>query len=161
MHKKKISSQCASYRFSRERSMTSVKHAWQFRIGEMKCLKCQYISPNLRYLHSPLYFPFRNFYWGVLKISQLISQSKKHEKPSMTTLPELSQIYLCPQFLGIGLKLFYSIWTILKYATVTRVSEFKWQTKEVCACVCVLRCEKKTLADPIIKFSPLVVSVGV
>lgn len=114
---KKISSQCASYRVSRERSMTSVKHAWQFRIGEMKCLKCQYISPNLRYLHSPLYFPFRNFHWGVLKISQLISQSKKHEKPSMTTLPELSQIYLCPQFLGIGLKLFYSIWTILKYAS--------------------------------------------
>lgn len=76
---KKFSPQCASYRFNRERSMTSVKHAWQF-IGEMKCLKCLFISPNLRYLHSPLYFLFRNVYWGALKISQLISQSKKHEK---------------------------------------------------------------------------------
>lgn len=43
------------------------------------------------------------------------------------------------------------------HPTVTRVSEFKGQTKEVCA----RACKKKTLADPIIKFSPLVVSVRV
>lgn len=133
--------------------MTWVKHAWQFRIREMTCLKCQFISPNLRYLHSPLYFPFRNFHWGALKISQLISQSKKHKKTHPWPLYQNWVRYmgdLCPQFLGIRLKLFNYIWTMLKYAsTVTRVSEFKWQTKgslrtSVCA-------GKKTFADPIIK----------
>lgn len=99
---KKFSPQCASYRFSRERSMTSVKHAWQF-IGEIKGLKCLFISPNLRYLHSPLYFLFWNFYWGALKISQLPFLSlRSMKKTSMTTLPELSQLYgrLVPTILG-------------------------------------------------------------
>lgn len=102
LYTKKFSPQCASYRFSRERSMTSVKHAWQF-IGEIKGLKCLFISPNLRYLHLPLYFLFWNFYWGALKISQLPFLSlRSMKKTSMTTFPELSQLYgqLVPTILG-------------------------------------------------------------
>lgn len=74
-------------------------------LGFMKCLKWQFISPNLRYRQSLFYFLFRNFHWGALNISQLISQSKKHEKQKktfMTTLPESSQIYgqLVPTMFG-------------------------------------------------------------
>lgn len=89
----------------------------------MKCLKLEFVWANLKYLHRLFYFLFGSILWRALKISKLISQSKKHEKNlalHVHSVVKIESVLNC----FIPFEQSQIMWP-----TVIHVSEFKWQRK--------------------------------